>query len=418
MCTAIQATNDWNDDLSQRRRIMESFAWITYNKRLCDYRPSDIRKFKAALVRLPSTFEWKKNWDRPFSEVIAEFPLKPEVDVRSDRTINRDLSTMARASQELALSAWAPAGDRDSLIMNFSKHSNRVEEDDPDDPDRLPWTVEHLKVFFSSPVYVGGGGPAKRLRAGKLPTIWQDASYWVPLIAAYAYMSREEICGLEIEDVIFDSPVPYLKVRQNMTKARAGSGPGPGGLKTKNRKRIVPLHPELRRLGLQAYVEAIAKDGHSCLFPELYMEHEKTKGGKKFYARSFSYQVDAVDANLPLPTNSKGKEPDFHSFRTFGGSHFELADTKQLIIDRLLGHAPSGTGPRKYSRARFAVDVEQYLENFLDVLVKVAPVVTDHLKSAPLRLLKLKDRARTGSAPGRNASLPRAERKKRRSKQD
>ena len=343
--------------------------------------------------------------------MVAKLPVKPVVDVRSDRTINHDLSTMARVSQKLAIAAWAPADGRDKLIMNFTKHSNRVQPDDPDDPDRLPWTVEYLKIFFSSPIYTGGGARGRRLKPAKVPTIWQDASYWAPLIAVYAYMSREEVCGLEGDDLVFAGDVPYLIVRRNMTKIR--NGVDKAELKSINRKRVVPLYPGLLRLGLKNYAEAIERQGHLALFPELYMENEKTKGGRKFYARSFAYQVDAVNAIKPLPANSRGKTPDFHSFRTFGGSHFEQADTKQLIVDRLLGHAPSGTGPVKYSRAKFSLDEADYLQKFLKLLSDVAPIVTAHLPLAPLRKLKLEDRSRTGSAPGRCASLSKAERPQR-----
>ena len=358
VCTAIQSTNDWNAALDQRQRIMNAFAWVTGNQRLRDYRPSHIAAFKAALVRLPKTFRWKKHWDRPFEEVIAEFPVKPLTDRRHDRTINRDLSTMARVSSQLALTSWKPANGSETLIMNFAQHANSIRPDDGDDPDRLPWTVEHLKVFFASPVYMGGGGRTKRLKPAALPTVYHDASYWAPLIAVYAYLSREEVCGLELADIMLDGPVPYLMVRRNMTKSLEGVEPA--GLKTHNRKRVVPLHPELMRLGFEDYVGAVAAEGHARLFPELYRAPLKVRGGTRFYASSFRYQVDAV---LPLPANSKDKTPDFHSFRTFGGSHFEQADTKQLTIDRLLGHAPTGTGPRKYSRAKFTVEEQVYLQN-------------------------------------------------------
>lgn len=278
VCRAIVASKDWNDDLAQRKRIMKAFAWMTGNKRLCDYRPSDIASYKAALIRLPTTFRWSSYLKQPdgrcpdiaFADVLAEFPLEPKEDVRDDRTINRDLSAMNRVSQELAKSAWMRADGRETLIMDFRKHTNSVEADDPDDPDRLPWTVDHLEVFFSSPVYVGGGGRGNRLKPAKMPTVWQDASYWVPLIAAYAYMSREEICGLEIDDIVLAGTVPYLKVRRNITKSR--NGKDKHGIKTNNRKRVVPLHPELLRLGFAEYVEAIEAQGHTSLFPELYIE--------------------------------------------------------------------------------------------------------------------------------------------------
>ena len=405
VCAAIQATNAWNADLSQRKQIMKSFAWITGDKRLCDYRPSDVVKYKAALINLPSDFRWKNHMDVPAVDVLAKYEVRPVQNRRSDRTINRDLSTMSKVAQQLAKGAWKPAAGV-GTIMDF-KDFNKVVEDE-NEPDRMPWTEEHLKVFFGSPIYLGGAGCSKRLKPAALPTVWQDASYWVPLIAAYSYMSREEICGLEIVDVLIDAVVPFFAVRRNMTKSLDGITPA--GLKTKNRNRVVPIHPELLRLGLPEYVAAISAEGHHTLFPELYRADLKTRGGKRFWSSSFRYQVDAVAMVLALPATSKGKEADFHSFRTFGGSQFEASDTKQLTVDRILGHAPTGTGPRKYSRLRFTVEEEEYLAGLRSILIGVAPIVTQALAPQPVRLLKLENRSRTGSAPGRRASLSKADR--------
>lgn len=406
VCAAIQATNDWNADLSQRKRIMESFAWLTGDKRLCDYRPSDVVKYKAALTRLPNDFRWSDHTDVPAEEVLLRFPDRPTQNRRSDRTINRDLSTMSKVAQHLAKGAWMPTTGA-GMIIDFKSHFSKVDVDE-NEPDRMPWTERHLRVFFGSPIYLGGGGCSKRLKPATLPTVWHDASYWVPLIAAYSYMSREEICGLEIVDVLIDAVVPFFAVRKNMTKSLDGITPA--GLKTKNRNRVVPIHPELLRLGLAEYVEAISAEGHESLFPELYRADLETRGGKRFWASSFRYQVDAVAMVLALPTTSKGKEADFHSFRTFGGSQFEASDTKQLTVDRILGHAPTGTGPRKYSRLRFTVEEEEYLAGLRSILIGVAPIVTRALMPHPVRLLKLGDRSRTGSAPGRRASLSKADR--------
>jgi hypothetical protein len=122
VCRAIVATKDWNNDLTQRKRIMKAFAWMTGNKRLCDYRPSDIAGYKAALVRLPTTFRWVEYLEQPdggypnidFAAVLQQLPEEPKEHVRDDRTINRDLSTMNRVAKELAKSAWEllPAGDK------------------------------------------------------------------------------------------------------------------------------------------------------------------------------------------------------------------------------------------------------------------------------------------------------------------
>jgi len=406
VCTALQAKNDWNADLSQRKRIMRSFAWITGDKRLCDYRPSDVVRYKAALINLPSDFRWSDHMSSPVEKALSQYAKRPDQDRRSDRTINRDLSTMSKVAQQLTKGAWKPAAGV-GTIMDFREHFNTVIEDD-NEPDRMPWTEEHLRIFFGSPIYMGGGGCSKRLKPAPLPTVWHDASYWAPLIAAYSYMSREEICGLEVVDVVIDAPIPFFAVRKNMTKSLDGLTPA--GLKTKNRNRVVPIHPELLRLGLVEYVTAISAEGHVSLFPELYRSDLKAQGGKRFWASSFRYQVDAVAMDLALPVTRKGKEADFHSFRTFGGSQFEASDTKQLTVDRILGHAPTGTGPRKYSRLRFTVEEEQYLTGLRSTLIGVAPIVTRSLKPQPVRLLQLGNRSRTGSAPGRRASLSKADR--------
>ena len=406
VCAALQAKNDWNADLSQRTRIMNSFAWITNDKRLCDYRPSDVVKYKAALTRLPNDFRWSDHMGAPAAEVLPRYADRPAQNRRSDRTINRDLSTMSKVAQQLAMGAWMPTAGV-GMIIDFRSHFNTVVEDE-NEPDRMPWTEEHLRVFFNSTIYVGGGGCSKRLKPAALPIVWHDASYWAPLTAVYSYMSREEICGLEIVDVVFDTGVPFFAVRKNMTKSLDGITTA--GLKTKNRNRVVPIHPELLRLGLADYVTAISAEGHASLFPELYRAELKIRGGKRFWASSWRYQVDAVAVQLALPVTSKGKEADFHSFRTFGGSQFEASDTKQLTVDRILGHAPTGTGPRKYSRLRFTVEEEEYLTGLRSILIGVAPIVTQALTPQPVRLLKLQYRSRTGSAPGRRGSLSKADR--------
>ncbi len=137
---------------------MNSFAWITGNKRLCDYRPSDIAKYKKALVNLPNDFKWGDHADQPAGEVLARYAKRPDQNRRSDRTINRDLSTMSKVASELSKTSWKPAAAV-GVIMNFTEQFNAIIEDD-NEPDRMPWTSKHLEILFGSPIYVGGGGRA------------------------------------------------------------------------------------------------------------------------------------------------------------------------------------------------------------------------------------------------------------------
>lgn len=52
----IQASGDWNEDVAQRVRVIRGFAWITGNKRLCDYRRGEAQHFAATLRQLPTDF--------------------------------------------------------------------------------------------------------------------------------------------------------------------------------------------------------------------------------------------------------------------------------------------------------------------------------------------------------------------------
>jgi integrase len=322
----------------------------------------------------------------------------------------------------LSKSKWRSADGKNVIEMDFEEAMIPV-EDDPNDPKRMPWTPEHLRVLFALPLWQGAGGALARLKSTARPIVCQDAAYWVPLIGIYTGMAREEVCGLEVIDFIFDCEVPHLLVQANMT--RSHDGVTPGGLKRKSRHRVMPIHPELLRLGIREYVERIAAEaGYGGpeqiipIFPELYLEEAKRKsakptdelvapeaGGSRFYKRAWMGIVDATHCIMPLPETRDGKKADFHSARTYTQSVLASPEVSQTLIDRIMGHAAKGTGPRKYNRRALAVGEMKALKELLDLLVKQMPVVTEHVhRQAAVKLLPLYDRSRVGSAPGRDVS--------------
>ncbi|MDR6115796.1 MULTISPECIES: DUF6538 domain-containing protein [unclassified Sphingomonas] len=393
----IQSAGDWDEDLDQRRRVIRSFGWITGDKRLCDYGPADALHYAQTLRKLPTEFRWGTPeagaMSRPLKEVLGEVDAMAKKTRRSDRTYNRDLTIMARFSRELAKASWRPRFGKD-LIVDFNEHTAKV-QDDPTDPDRMPWTEEQLVCAFKAPIYTGGGGCSRRFKTGSDNKVWQDAAYWVPLLLAYTFMSREEACGLECSEIVFDVETPFLIVKANMTKSK--NGETAAGLKRRSRHRIIPLHPELLRLGFQKYVTAIEAEGHFMLFPELYRGDLKKRGGTRFYAGAGRYLLDYVDQNVPLLRTSSGKRADLHSMRTAGASFLEDSDAKQVYMDDILGHVREGTGPRKYCKAWFVKGGAAIIQKRLGLMCNATPNLTAHLTPAPLALLPLEERSRTGS---------------------
>ena len=421
----LKTTLKWKDDLRQRTAIAERFAWVTGDKPLCEYGETDIEDYVEALRLMPTDMRYGRlgksgYMARPYDP--ADLPTVTEENQRDDRSINRDLSTLHTMSKQLAKKEWRSRFGKNVIEMDFKDHMIAI-EDDPDDPKRMPWTPEHLRVMFGLPLWNGSGGALARLKTGTCLQIYQDAAYWVPLLAIYTGMSREEICGLEVIDFFFDCEVPFLLVRANMTRSQ--DGVTPGGLKRKSRHRVMPIHPELLRLGIEEYVERIAAVAGFCgpeqiipIFPELYRDDAKRGstfpkgelvapevGGKRFYKRAWMGIVDAIHAIMPLPETKGGKKADFHSTRTYTQSMLASPEVSQTLIDRIMGHAAKGTGPRKYNRRALAVGEVQALKELLALLVKEMPVVTENVPRAPsVNLLHLNKRSRVGSAPGRDVS--------------
>lgn len=405
----LQEEKGWADDTGQREAVCERAAWICGDKPLRDWTAADARYFAKTVAKFPSKFSWGKlNKSGAMAVPFDEDAIPSNEGMkRSPRTINRDLSILQNVSKRLAKTHWRlKYGDR--LEVDFLEYTIRV-EDDPGDPDRMPWTPDHLKTLYSLPLWQGGGGSVERLKPSAQPTVYMDAAYWLPLIATYTGICRQEGAGLEVDDFNFDSEVPYLVVKKNKLRR----------LKTNARSRVMPLHPELIDLGLRRYVEAVAREqDHQVgictpIFPELWCKEAKYRGdgkkvpavgGRRFYALAWRYAADATHGVMPLPETSGGKKADFHSQRTYNLSVLASPTVAQRILDMHMGHSSKGTGQKKYNRRALALGEVKELRERLDAMVREMPNVTSHVpRQMQINLLDLRKRSRVGSAPGRDA---------------
>lgn len=386
----------WKGDLKQQRRIMQSFAWITGDRELGSYDHRDVARFKNGLMRLPTTFRFggptKGAMSRPFEEVISEIDAVTPATRRNLKTVNRDLSTMSTVAKHLALTSWKPR-IHNTLIMDFAGATVAIQENE-DTELRPPWKKEELECLFRSPLYEGGGAGKKRLKADSLcPQVWHDAAYWAPLIWYYTHACREEICGLEVADVFVDHPVPHIFIRENLTRGRDGEK---AGEKRIARRRKLPLHSEVLRLGFLEYVEAIQAEGHTALFPELYL-FESKRGGAQFYDRAWRYMIQWITDRMEVERNDKGKGPDIHSIRALGSSFYEVDGVNEIMRADIMGHARSGTNAKHYSKRIKTEGLEVVLRERLEFIDRYVPVITEHLDPSPVRLLPLESRSRVGS---------------------
>lgn len=132
---------------------------------------------------------------------------------------------------------WLPANPMDELSVK-----DMVAAADKRDP----FTMEQLQTIFS-----GAPWSNRDERPKGKPVL-----FWGPLLGLFHGMRRGEIAQLQVADIEKIDGFDVILVR----------GGGGKRLKTQNARRLLPLHPELVRMGFLDFVEVQRSAGHVQLF--------------------------------------------------------------------------------------------------------------------------------------------------------
>jgi hypothetical protein len=111
----------------------------------------------------------------------------------------------------------------------------------------------------------------------------QPWKFWIPMIAMYSGMRREEICQLHAEDIKEIGGIWCFDINDKGGKS----------LKTKSSDRLVPIHSILIKHGFLAFVEATTINGNLWEFSQW-----KTTWGKQFgnwWSLRFNRQYVSID---------------------------------------------------------------------------------------------------------------------------
>jgi len=304
--------------------------------RIEDIRRSHVRTYREALqmipVRrsgdlrkadLPTLVEWSsKNPDAP--------RLKPT-------SINKMLGGVQ------AIAVWASDNGFTSEEQTWADPFARMRVDEPE-PEREPWTLDELKLLFGSRVY----GEGHRPDAG-----CGEAAYWLPLLALFTGARQGELAPLTADDMQKDerTGIHYVVIKEDRERGAR--------LKTKSSRRIVPVHPELVRLGFLDLVAERRKDEpRAPIFPLL------KKGARDGFADNWSKWFGRYLTGIGISDNG----PVFHSFRHNFKDALRAKGESEDINDVLTGHAGGGVGRgygAKDKASRFG------MERLADAVAKV-----------------------------------------------
>jgi integrase len=103
---------------------------------------------------------------------------------------------------------------------------------------RRPWKPDEIRRLFGQPLFTTYELPEIAL-AG------QDAAYWIPLIGLFSGARTGELAQLRVVDVDASAPAPFMSITNEGERQK---------IKTDAGIRVVPVHPELVRLGFLDYV--------------------------------------------------------------------------------------------------------------------------------------------------------------------
>lgn len=200
----------------------------------------------------------------------------------------------------------------------------------PEKEEEDPYTIEELKLIFNSRIFKEGYRP----KQGK-----GEAAFWLPLISLYTGCRLNEGTQIFTEDVSSLDGMPYILIKPDSATGRRVKD---------SKKRRVPIHPDLVRMGFLEYAAKMKQEGHVQLFPELKITRVKGKLGDKWGSWWSSYvRKDLGITRVPLP---------FHSFRHTFIEHGRISKIDNELRRIIEGHAVNSVDMKHYGNSLYPLE--------------------------------------------------------------
>lgn len=180
---------------------------------------------------------------------------------------------------------------------------------------RRPFNIDELNTIFNSGAYLDQAS--------------DSAFRWLPLLGLFQGFRMNEALQLEPNDAFFRDNVYCLHISEDYSgdqEALAASG-FRKRVKTKQSDRVVPVHPELLRLGFREFCTKMQESNSLRLFPDVAV------GASGYFSDIFSKTFARFLDRIGL----KSKSIVFHSFRHNFRDAARAARIPQEIIFQLGG---------------------------------------------------------------------------------
>lgn len=240
-----------------------------------------------SLQRLPTNWPKREELSGLSLTALIEKGAKLELPTLHKKTIEKTYLGPIRTMFQ-----WAENEDWISKNhFNGLKIRQSAQEKDADVQNKKrPFKLDALIALFDTEPWL-----PRNERFKKKPSL-----FWGPLMALYHGFRVGEVSGLLLCDIDREEGVLVFILRQHFDEEGADRT-----LKTDNAYRVVPVHPELIKMGFEAFVQEQRKAGHRQLFPEAYCDANGKWG--RHLTQWFSKHVRDTEKEVSKCT--------FHSFR-------------------------------------------------------------------------------------------------------
>jgi integrase len=317
--SAHNAKKPNSNTVTEAEQAVRYFTELHGDLRLGEITREKAREFRDAVAKVPSALP------RNLRKLPLPELLKRDLSGRTPRaatTVNKIVQVLggitSRAEREGFLDKVPGFANPFGKAIRFSVDAHETR--------RRHFEKSDLKAIFESPVYADGERPAGG---------GGEAAFWFPLIGLLSGMRLDEIAQLRIRDLRQDEDTRRWYFDIDRTGGRS--------TKTSSSIRHVPLHRELKRIGLLKYRDSLLNGGASLetpLWPEVEAEGERTRSSawSKWFGRYLRSTCGITDTTKV-----------FHSCRHTFKRMTRDAGINEEMHDALTGHSSGGVG-RSYGK--------------------------------------------------------------------
>jgi hypothetical protein len=303
--------------ISEYRRAVELFIQLHGDLTVAAIKKSHARQYREALQDVPRK-RTGSLLKASLPELIEWSRKHPDAAKVTQSTVNKQVGALQTIAE------WAYANGvvpEDTPWSNpFAKMRVQGEQSE-----RTSFESTELETLFAAPVFTkheypeGGRGPS---------------AFWLPLLALFNGARQAELAGVTVADVRVEPETltPLFYVTTQISRGKH--------LKTKGSQRVIPIHPQLVKLGFLRYVDNVRHQHgeQAFLFPLIAPKHKWDRTGVSAYSKWFGRYLRAQGVTDTAKV--------FHSFRHGFKDALRKTTPDEELRDALTGHR----GPKSVGR--------------------------------------------------------------------